>query len=547
MAAFLLSSGSDADAGVFTWTGGGSNDEWSASANWSGGGGFHLPTTPTPGNGDELHFAGNNRLSATNNFAPGSAFHSISFDAGAASFNLGGNGFTLNEASYYAPQIINWSTSTQTFNLTSALTLDNRSQTGPYAVIEARNGNLVFNNAVHVGGRTDLLAVGTTGQSITFNGGISSGAEFGMSRLTIDSRPGTDPQPFKVIVTGTANNYSGGTNIHAGALQLGSNGASPTNGTIAGAINLGRSNGGTTTPTDAATLIIAGSGNQTVSNAINVPISPSGSGEKAIIATTTGNTVFTGPVMINSGLTIATAANTTMEFQTIGTNGTSQNTWIGSTSAVNAGTIVLTGTTDNTGISTVVNSGTLILAKASSGTVHAVNHGLGIESGGTVVLSGTGNDQIGDNASIVMAGGTLNTSGLSETAGALTLRSSSIIDLANGASVLHFANSSNYGEWVGTLSIYNYTGNGTDRIYFGDNGLGLSQSQLNQIIFYSDAGVTSLGTAGFAPNVNGMYPTYDGQIVPVPEPGTWAAATLACATIAGTQRKRLRKLLKPLA
>jgi MYXO-CTERM domain-containing protein len=148
---------------------------------------------------------------------------------------------------------------------------------------------------------------------------------------------------------------------------------------------------------------------------------------------------------------------------------------------------------------------------------------------------------------MTLNGGTFNTGGLSEHElsgvivtpgiGALTLANSSIIDLGNGASILAFANSSAQ-TWNGTLSIYNWSGtlvagNGADQLYFGTDPTGLSSTQLSQISFYSDSGTTFLGDAGFA---NGL----DGEIVPVPEPGTWLAAALAFGALAFTQRRRIR-------
>jgi hypothetical protein len=87
---------------------------------------------------------------------------------------------------------------------------------------------------------------------------------------------------------------------------------------------------------------------------------------------------------------------------------------------------------------------------------------------------------------MTLNGGTFNTSGLSEHElsgatvtpgiGALTLSSSSIIDLGSGASILAFANSSAQ-TWTGTLSIYNWSGisvagKGTDQLYFGTDSTG---------------------------------------------------------------------------
>ncbi|MEO8352519.1 MAG: autotransporter-associated beta strand repeat-containing protein, partial [Chthoniobacteraceae bacterium] len=67
---------------------------------------------------------------------------------------------------------------------------------------------------------------------------------------------------------------------------------------------------------------------------------------------------------------------------------------------------------DNTGLSARVNTGTLILAKDSSASVHAVNH-LVLASGATVRLEGTGGDQIGNN-DLPTISGTLELNGRNE-------------------------------------------------------------------------------------------------------------------------------------
>src|SRR5256885_596302 len=113
--------------------------------------------------------------------------------------------------------------------------------------------------------------------------------------------------------------------------------------------------------------------------------------------------------------------------------------------------------------------------------------------------------------------------------GALTLLSNSIIDLANGASVIAFANSSGQ-TWTGTLSVYNWsgnpiTGNGTDQVYFGNDITGLTPLQLASINFYSDSGSTFLGIGAWGTDL-------DGEVVPVPEPATWIGGALALATLA---------------
>jgi hypothetical protein len=215
----------------------------------------------------------------------------------------------------------------------------------------------------------------------------------------------------------------------------------------------------------------------------------------------------------------------------------------------------LTGATDFTG-ATIVNSG--ILNAAATGALGGTGS-ITVNNGGTLMLSGATNNRINDNAELILnAHGVvtvaLQTNGLSEhgltnnTAGigAVTLQSNSIIDLGTGASVIAFASSSAK-TWTGTLSIYNWsgttlTGHGTDQVYFGNNVTGLTPLQLSQINFYSDAGVTFIGTGSWSLGLDGeVVPT----LVPIPEPGTWIGAALALAfvTIVIAQRRKSRRAL----
>ena len=537
MAALLSLGAPGGRAAVFTWDGGGGNDDWTTPGNWSG------DFAPISGHGDELHFAGSTRLAPSNNYEPGANFRSVQFDADAGSFHFTGNALELRDASFAMPMIVNNSSATQTFSLSGTLTFNHRFDAGT-AVIDAAAGSLIFNNAVDLASRTEIFVVGTAGNSITFNGGLTSSGNLGNNRLAIDSKPGA-AQPFTVIMTGTGNTYAGGTSIYSGALQLGSTGLSAINGSIAGAINLGRDYGGGD-PTPAATLVLGGSGSQTFANAIHVTQGGWGSGAKTIAGSFTGTATLAGTVTARGDVTVATAAASTLQFNSV--TSLFGNVLVGSAATTNSGTVVFGGNTDNAGVSAIVSSGTLILAKSSSANVHAVNSGVGIDTGGTVILAGTGGDQIADSARMILAGGTFNTAGLSEYSGAtnvqpgigaLTLHTTSIIDFANGASILAFSDSSSWGPWNGTLQIHNWTGsvdgNGIDQIYFGTGTNGLTPSQLSQIVFYSDAGVTMLGSGTFARDL-------DGEVVPllvaVPEPGTWLAGALALAAVGLSLRRR---------
>jgi hypothetical protein len=107
------------------------------------------------------------------------------------------------------------------------------------------------------------------------------------------------------------------------------------------------------------------------------------------------------------------------------------------------------------------------------------------------------------------------------TIGALTLSANSIIDMGNYNIGAEFAD---LVMGIYNLSIYNWTGttlwgggNGVgdqDRISFGG---GLSDSELGRISFYSDFGSGFLGTG---------FELGNSQVIPVPEPETWATGIL---------------------
>lgn len=295
----------------------------------------------------------------------------------------------------------------------------------------------------------------------------------------------------------------------------------------------------------------------TVSVATVISQSAGGAAGNAIgyYANVNGATVATPKtVNISSNVTnnstaqflLGAAVNNTLNFS--GTiTGTGSVVYSADNAGAGAGLINVTGMGSSYTGATNVNMATTgrVVLNSPDGT------GLGATSRITVtkgsLILGADN-QIPNTTPMTLAGGTFNTGGFSEHGanandpgiGALTLQVSSIIDLANGASILAFANSSTQ-TWTGTLSIYNWSGNtltgsGTDQLYFGSDPTGLTALQLGQISFYSDAGTTFLGTGAWGTDL-------DGEVVPtaVPEPSTWIGAGLALAAIGFMQRRKVRR------
>jgi autotransporter-associated beta strand protein len=369
------------------------------------------------------------------------------------------------------------------------------------------NSDGLFN----LGGRAETIDAlnGETGAAVTVtNTTLTVGAsdEIAANYQGVISGSGG---VFTKMGTGTqtlsgANTYGGGTNLNGGTLALGSAGAIGTGGTIS-------FGGGTLQHSASNTADYSGR--------------------------------------------FSTAANQQYRIDTNGqtlTYNTSLSSSGGSLTKLGNGTLVLP--TSNSYGATTIDGGTL---QARVGSLVNVTGGVTVNSGGTLLLSGTGR-HLGNAVGVNLDGGTFNTGGLSEpggtlgsqNTGALTLTSTSTIDFGAGnLSVLEFAG-------VGThtastmLQIINWdgvpvTGGSGDRLLFnGSVTTFLSTYNQGDVSFNGLNGYLAVQFDPLGPN-----PYFEvTSLTPVPEPSTWAAATLALGAIGWTQlRKRAHHLhFRPL-
>ena len=159
-------------AATVTWTGGGTDDNWSTAANWGG-------IVPSPG--DSLIFTTTSRLNNTNNFSPGTTFNGITFEVPAGNFALNGNPITLG-----GDIIDNQFVTLQTINLSLALGATRN-------VDVAADGSLTIAGVISGAGGLTKTGAGllTLGAANTFGGALTINA--GTAGVSSDANLGAAP------------------------------------------------------------------------------------------------------------------------------------------------------------------------------------------------------------------------------------------------------------------------------------------------------------------------------------------------------------------
>ena len=140
--------------------------------------------------------------------------------------------------------------------------------------------------------------------------------------------------------------------------------------------------------------------------------------------------------LVNSSATAASFAGTVTANGPFTVGGTGDITLSGSVNSGNQvltkignNTLTLSGTTDNSNLAVTVDSGTVVLAKTSSGSpndVHAIGEETLTVNGGTAQLGGTGGDQIYDLGNVTVTSGSFDTNGRNETFDDLSLQGAGI-------------------------------------------------------------------------------------------------------------------------
>ena len=396
----------------------------------------------------------------------------------------------------------------------------NQTGAGMAGVVSNSSGNAISGTITNNSAGATMLGALASSDSLTVSGKITGSASVRFQTLagTAASGDGT------VMLSGTAgqNDYTGASVINMGS---------------AGTVKLGVDNGlSTGSALQFGALSTSGNVGTLDMNGKNQSV-------KSLASVTTGTHAISNASATLSTLTINGSATTSYT----GTLGASSANNVGlALAATNTGTLILSGTAANTYTGkTTVAAGLLALNKTGVNAIgstgasgaSAADTDLQI-TGGSVRLDAS--NQIADTTKLGLSGGTLNLNGNSEGAagtnglGALTLSATSTIDFGSGSSsVIQFAGLD--GHTTGAiLQITNWegvpTGGSGDRLLFAGS------SSAFKTLFADPADVTFNGIAGYSTvDYVGFY-----EVVPVPEPGTWAAGLLSFGALGYSQRRRLK-------
>jgi autotransporter-associated beta strand protein len=457
------------------------------------------------------------------------------------------------DLSFTSGTSVSLGSTSRTFHVLNTTSFANAFSTTSGSIIKTGAGTLVLTGGSTYQGATiinagtlQLGSGGTTGSlstvsAITNNGTLVFNRNNAMTQGTA----------FGTVITGTGNIVQAGT----GTLTLsgvntytGSTTVSAGNITISNASALGSTAAGTTVANGAALQIqgdiavgaealnLTGSGfsnagalrNLSGTNSLGGAITLSGA---TTIGADSGTLTLSGGISGTQNLTLVGAGNTTLS----GAISTST----GTLTKNGSGTATLSAANTYSG-STTINSGTLVAAAANAlgGTSQIV-----VNTGGSFLV--TTDDSVNNSAGVTLAGGSLAFSGnRNETFGALTLSANSTLDFGTESVVAIFSSLAMNGyslsvyNWTGTTLWNGGTGNNTDQFYVNST---MGDSDLARISFYS----TSFQNSFLGDGYQIMSGGFANQIIPVPEPETYAtAALLLLSGVIWSWKQRQRALRK---
>ena len=206
------------------------------------------------------------------------------------------------------------------------------------------------------------------------------------------------------------NTYLGGTVLNSGKLNINNGG----DGGFDSAIGTGRLtiNGGTIDNTSGAEVVL----------------------QTAVPESWNGNFTFAGTTNLDLGSGAIVAAQLTLTLEngaTLSTEGAltaSGSGGVANTTLAGNGTFKTSGTHNNVGTTMIVNGGLFQMDKSSSATVHSLQGGLVVNTGGTARVTGTGGHQIINTSlgPVTLGGGTLDLFGSSEEMFSITFNSGTL-------------------------------------------------------------------------------------------------------------------------
>jgi autotransporter-associated beta strand protein len=474
-----------------SWDGGGVDNNWGTADNWNPNA---VPTT-----GGTLSFTGSARMTNINNlvdFTAGSAGNALVFN-NINPYHLSGNALKLNGNISFGAAAL---TSSVTHEIALDLALQNN-----YTISTSTTG---FGNLKISGAITGNFTVNKSNVGDLELTGTSS---FG--NLTVTAG--------RVLINTIAN---GGSNSALGAGSQVQIGASTTNGTLVytGAtastnkqIQIGQALA-TATITGAGSVLNEGAGELTFTNAaFNRSVTQNTTISRSLTIGGTGNVTIQGQIANNS-------ANATINIEKSG-NGrltlSGNNTYTGTT-MVNAGTLLIDGST-HASSSVTVASGAVLSGNGTIGGFTMVNGNLNPGNSPGVLTFSSGLTLNGTTTMEITAAGTPGTHFDQVVVSSGTTTFGGALAFAFGSSAL--LNNDN-------IALFNLSGTSLGNF-----------SGLTSTGFYN--GTWSVGEANdtWTLNQNGQILTFSevtGNLNVVPEPATWALLAASLTTVMALRRRR---------